>query len=153
MVQKFHKYIYWFPILAIISNIHKKKLWLNTFHSIFTQWMSNYGTQCPKYIDWIHMLAIFSNMHHMNLWFKTNCSAWSIIFLQKIVIIGATIQKATLRQSSRPMIDKLSWKGELIQFELHESISTQPNAHHYKCEVKVTSISFTRWNFKIHFTT
>ena len=46
-------------------------------------------------------------------------------------------------QSSRPMTDKLSWKGELIQFELRESISTQTNAHHYECEVKVTSMSFS----------
>ena len=130
MVQKFHKYIYWFPVLAIISNIHKKKLWLKTFHTIFTQWMRNYGTKCYKYIDWLPMPAIFSNMHQKKIWFKTNDSAWPIIFLQKIVIIGATIQKATLRQSSKPMIDKLSWKGELIQFELRESISTQTNAHH-----------------------
>ena len=130
MVQKFHKYIYWFPILAIISNIHKKKLWLKTFHSIFTQWMRNYGKKCHKYIDWLPMPAIFSNMHHKKLWVKTNDSAWPIIFLQKIVIVGATIQKATLRQSSRPMIDNISWKGKIIHFELRESISTQTNSHH-----------------------
>ena len=58
------------------------------------------------------------------------------------MIIGATIQKETLRPPSRPMIDKLSWKGELIQFELCERISTQTNSHHYKYEVKVTSMSF-----------
>ena len=27
-------------------------------------------------------------------------------------------------------IEKIVWKGELIQFELRESISTQTNAHH-----------------------
>ena len=70
------------------------------------------------------MPAIFSNMHHRKLWVKTNYSTWSIFFLQKIVIIGETIQKETLMQSSRPMINKMSWKGELIQFELRESIST-----------------------------
>ena len=59
-----------------------------------------------------------------------NYTASSFIFLQKIVIIGATIQKETLRKSSRPMIEKMSSKGELIQFELRESISTQTNAHH-----------------------
>ena len=83
-----------------------------------------------KYIDWIPMPAIFSTMHHRKLWVKTNCSSWSIIFLQKEVIIGATIQKETLKKSSRPMIDKMSYKGELIQFELRESISTQTNVHH-----------------------
>ena len=46
------------------------------------------------------------------------------------MIIGETIQKETLRKSSRPMIEKMSWKGELIQFELRERISTQTNAHH-----------------------
>ena len=59
------------------------------------------------------------------------------------MIIGETIQKETLRKSSRPMIDKLSWKGEIIQFELCEIISTQTNSHHYKCEVKVTSMSLS----------
>ena len=46
------------------------------------------------------------------------------------MIIGETIQKETPRQSSRPMIEKMSWKSELIQFELCESISSQTNAHH-----------------------
>ena len=46
------------------------------------------------------------------------------------MIIGETIQKETLGKFSRPMIEKMSWKGELIQFELCESISTQKNAHH-----------------------
>ena len=129
MVQKFHKYIYWFHILAIISNIHNNKLWLKTFHPIFTQWMSNYGTKCHKYIDWLPIAAI-SQIFITKLWVKPNCYTWSIIFLQKIVIIGATIQKETLKKSSRPMIEKMSGKGELIQFELHESISTQTNAHY-----------------------
>ena len=108
----------------------QEKLWLKTFHSIFTQWMRNYGTKCHKYIYWLPMLANFLNMHHKKLWVKTNYSSWSIIFPQKIAIIGATIQKETLKKSSRPMIDKMSYKGELIQFELRESISTQTNAHH-----------------------
>ena len=129
--------------LDIISNIHKKKLWLKTFHPILTQWMSNCGTKCHNYIDCLPITVIFSNMHHMKLWVKMSDSAWPIIFLQKIVIIGVTIQKETLRKYSRPMIEKMSWKGELIQFELHESISNQTNSHHWKCEVKVTSMSFS----------
>ena len=46
------------------------------------------------------------------------------------MIIGETIQKETLRKSSIPMIENMLWKGELIQFDLRESISTQKNAHH-----------------------
>ena len=45
-------------------------------------------------------------------------------------MIGETIQNETLRKSSRPMIEKMSWKGEPIQSELHERISNQTNAHH-----------------------